>query len=163
MCTLLSEQVESVASLSELKNTLSGVFCLSAALAYLRFESARRPASYAFALGLFLLGLMSKTVIATLPVTLFLIIWWKRKTWSWRRDVVPLLPFLGAGLGFGMFTAWMERTFFTALTSGFNFSVIDRILIAGRAIWFYLGKLFWPVNLTFIYPRWNISPSVLWQ
>src|SRR5205814_6744109 len=31
----------------------------------------------------------------------------------------------------------------------------QRCLIAGRAIWFYVGKLLWPHPLSFIYPRWN--------
>jgi len=40
-------------------------------------------------------------------------------------------------------------------------SPIERILVASRAVWFYLSKIFWPSNLTFIYPRWNISPTDL--
>jgi protein O-mannosyl-transferase len=40
-------------------------------------------------------------------------------------------------------------------------SPVDRILVASRAVWFYLSKIFWPSNLTFIYPRWNISPADL--
>src|SRR5213592_2632601 len=84
MFALHPVQVESVAWITELKNTLSGVFYLGAALVYLRFASERRPAPYALALGLFLLGLMSKSVVATLPVTLFLVVWWKNKTWTWR-------------------------------------------------------------------------------
>jgi tetratricopeptide (TPR) repeat protein len=35
--------------------------------------------------------------------------------------------------------------------------------VAGRVIWFYLGKLFWPVDLIFIYPRWEVNPTVWWQ
>jgi tetratricopeptide (TPR) repeat protein len=41
---------------------------------------------------------------------------------------------------------------------GLSFSVADRVLIAGRAIWFYAGKVLWPAKLTFSYPHWNIDP-----
>ncbi|MCX5899414.1 MAG: glycosyltransferase family 39 protein, partial [Proteobacteria bacterium] len=63
-------QVESVAWITELKNTLSGVLCLAAALVYLKYDQERETRAYALALGLFILGLMSKSVIATLPVSL---------------------------------------------------------------------------------------------
>jgi hypothetical protein len=82
---------------------------------------------------------------------------------DWRRDVLPLLPFFIAGLGSGLFTAWVERTFIGARGAEFHFSVIERGLIAGRATWFYLGKLVWPVGLSFVYPRWNVSQAVWWQ
>ena len=59
--------VEAVAWISEQKSTLSGVFYLSSALIYLRFEQARRKSLYFLALGLFILALLSKTVTATLP------------------------------------------------------------------------------------------------
>ena len=36
-------------------------------------------------------------------------------------------------------------------------------MLAGRVIWFYVGKVFWPVDLTFIYPRWTIDPEQAWQ
>ncbi|HXR04682.1 MAG TPA: tetratricopeptide repeat protein [Verrucomicrobiae bacterium] len=156
-------QVESVAWVSELKNTLSGVFYLGAALVYLGFDRDRRRGSYALALGLFLLGLMSKTVIATLPAVLLVIFWWQRGKLSWRRDVVPLIPFFVAGVVAGLFTAWVERKFGGAQGSEYDFSVVERVLIAGRAIWFYLGKLFWPANLIFVYPRWQVSGAAWWQ
>jgi tetratricopeptide (TPR) repeat protein len=156
-------EVESVAWISELKNTLSGAFYLGAALFYLRFDQNRNGKNYVFALGLFLLGLMSKTVIASLPGALLVIFWWQRGKLSWRRDVLLLLPFFIAGIGAGLFTAWMERKFIGAEGSEFNFSVIERFLIAGRAVWFYLGKLFWPVDLAFIYPRWDVSQVIWWQ
>ena len=63
--------VESVAWITELKNTLSGVFYLGAALAYLRFDTDRQRQSYALALVLFALALLSKTVTATLPAARF--------------------------------------------------------------------------------------------
>ncbi len=156
-------EVETVAWITELKNTLSGVCCLGAALVYLNFDRERKRTFYAGALCLFILGLMSKTAIATLPATLLVLFWWKRGRLSWRRDVLPLLPFFVVGIAAGLFTAWMERRFIGAEGSEFNFPTIERCLIAGRAFWFYLGKLFWPANLVFIYPRWNVSQTVWWQ
>jgi len=155
--------VESVAWISEIKNTLSGVFYLGAALVYLRFDRTRNWKFYFVTLGLFLLGLMSKTVVATLPAALLVVFWWQRGKLSWKQDVLPLIPFFVVGIGAGLFTAWMEWKFVGASRSGFDFSIIDRLLIAGRAIWFYLGKLVWPVDLTFIYPRWHVSQTVWWQ
>ena len=156
-------QVETVAWISELKNTLSGVFYLGAALAYLGFDRNRNGGNYALALGLFVLGLLSKTVIATLPAALLVVFWWQRGKLSWKQDVLWLMPFFIAGMGAGLFTAWVERKFIGAEGSEFNFSIIERFLIAGRAIWFYLGKLFWPVDLVFIYPRWKVSQTAGWQ
>jgi len=157
-------QVESVAWISELKNTLSGAFYLGSALAYLEFDRNRSGGNYALALGLFVLGLLSKTVIATLPAALLVVFWWQRGKLSWKRDALPLIPFFVAGIGAGLFTAWVERKYIIgAESSEFNFSVIERFLMAGRVIWFYLGKLFWPANLVFVYPRWNVSQTVGWQ
>jgi tetratricopeptide (TPR) repeat protein len=155
--------VESVAWISEIKNTLSGAFYLGAALVYLRFDRTRNWKFYFFALGLFLLGLMSKTVIATLPAALLVVFWWQRGKLSWKQDVSPLIPFFVVGIGAGLFTAWVEWKFVGARGSGYDFPIIERSLIAGRAIWFYLGKLVWPVDLTFIYPRWHVSQTVWWQ
>jgi tetratricopeptide (TPR) repeat protein len=155
--------VESVAWISEIKNTLSAAFYLGAALVYLRFDRTRNWKFYFFALGLFLLGLMSKTVIATLPAALLVVFWWQRGKLSWKQDVLPLIPFFVVGIGAGLFTAWVEWKFVGARGSGYDFPIIDRLLIAGRAIWFYLGKLVWPVDLTFIFPRWHVSQTVWWQ
>src|SRR5437763_6703400 len=85
--------VETVAWIAERKNTLSGVFALAATLWYLRFDESRSRRSYALALGMFLLGLLSKAAVVTLPLALLAIFWWKRGTISWSRDVVPLIPF----------------------------------------------------------------------
>ena len=157
-------QVESVAWIAELKNTLSGVFYLSSALAYLGFDRTRNRRFYAAALGLFVLGLFSKTVIATLPAALLLVLWWKRGRLSWKQAVYPLAPFFVVGLAAGLFTAWVERKFIIGGEGvGYNFSAVDRCLIAGRALWFYAWKLIYPGNLAFIYPRWEISPWIWWQ
>jgi tetratricopeptide (TPR) repeat protein len=155
--------VESVAWIAELKNTLSGAFFLAAGLAYLRFDDRRRASAWAIAFLLFCLALLSKTVTATLPVLLLVVIWWRRGRVDIRRDAVPLLPFLAAAAAFGVLTVWAERTLIGARGAGFEFTPFDRVLVAGRAVWFYLGKLLWPANLTFIYARWTIDASAWGQ
>lgn len=156
-------EAESVAWISELKNTLSATLCFGSVLAYLEFDRGRRGKFYVLALGLFVLGLAAKSVIATLPAALLVVFWWKRGTLSWKRDALPLLPFFTAGIAAGIFTSWMERHFIGAQGSEYNFTLVERCLIAGRAIWFYLSKLFWPADLIFSYPRWNVSQAVWWQ
>ena len=151
--------VESVAWMTQLKNTLSGVFYLSSVLTYLGFDRTRGKVSYALALGLFALGLLSKTAIVTMPAAMLVIFWWKRGRLSWRRDALPLAPFFLAALAAGWLTAWLEQSMFGARGAEFQFSFLQRCLIAGRAIWFHLGKLLWPAELLFIYPRWQISQT----
>ena len=155
--------VESVAWISEQKNTLSTVLYLGAALAYLRFAADRRRAHYALATALFVLALLTKTVTATLPAALLVVFWWQRGRLEWRRDVVPLLPWFVLGLAAGLVTARVEHTLIGTKEAAFSMNAVERVLIAGRVVWFYLGKLFWPVDLEFIYPRWTIGATTAWQ
>jgi len=155
-------QVESVAWMSELKNTLSGVCCLGAGLIYLRFDRERSWLAYFTALGLFFVGLLAKSVIVTLPAALLLVLYWKYGGIRSRRDVLPLVPFFAVGIGSGLFTAWVERTYIGAAGNDFNFSLVGRALIAGRVFWFYPVKLIWP-DLVFNYPRWQIDVTAWWQ
>jgi Tfp pilus assembly protein PilF len=152
--------VESVAWISEQKNTLSTVFYLASAFIYLGFDRDRQRSQYWWALGLFGLALLTKTVTATLPAALLVIFWWQRGRLNWSRDVRPLLPWLVLGVIGGLFTAWVERTI-----GGANLALtgLERCLLAGRVIWFYLGKLAWPANLMFIYPRWTVDAAAGWQ
>jgi tetratricopeptide (TPR) repeat protein len=156
-------QVESVAWISELKNTLSGVFYFAALLAYLSFDRTRRFRPWLLAALFFVLALLTKTVTATLPAALLVIFWWERGSLSWRRDVGPLIPFFTIAAITGAFTSWVERSLIGARGSQFDFSPIDRLLIAGRAFFFYLFHLLWPANLIFIYPRWKVDAALWWQ
>jgi tetratricopeptide (TPR) repeat protein len=155
--------VESVAWISELKNTLSGALCAGAALLYLKYDQERKRRSYIIALALFICGVMTKTVIVTLPAVLLVIFWWKRGTVSWKRDIAPLLPFFVVGLAAGLVTIWAEQKFSIERGERFDFSLLERFLIAGRLFWFYLGELLWPRDLMLIYPAWNISQAIWWQ
>ena len=154
---------ESVAWISEGKNTLSLLFYLLAALAYTRFEHRRTWGSYLIASGLFAVAVLSKSVTATLPGALLVLVWWKRGCLEWRRDVGPLIPWFCLGAAVGLFTGWVERHVIGAAGSEFVFTPVQRCLIAGRMIWFYLGKLIWPADLAFVYPRWEIDAGAAWQ
>jgi tetratricopeptide (TPR) repeat protein len=154
--------VEAVAWISEQKSTLSAIFYLSSALVYLRFDRTRRPGTYLLALLLFVLALGSKTVTATLPGALLVVLWWQRGQLEWKRDGLPLAPWFTLGAAAGLFTAWVERTYIGAQGSNYELSFLARLLLAGRVIWFYIGKLLWPRNLTFSYPHWTISTSQWW-
>jgi len=154
--------VESVAWISEQKNTLSLVFYLLAALAYLRFDRNRTRGAYAAASGLFVCAVLTKSVTATLPAALLLVLAWRRPL-AWRRDVRPLVPWLVFGAAAGLFTAWVEQRFIGARGQAFDLSVLKRCLLAGRIVWFYAGKLLWPADLAFIYPRWRVAPDWTWS
>lgn len=156
--------VEAVAWISEQKSTLSGAFYMGAALAYLSFDETRRRSRYVLALVLFVCALLSKTVTATLPAALLLVLWWKRGRLEWKRDIVPLIGWLPLGAAAGLFTAWVENTYVSHADAGYYaLTFLQRVLLAGRAICFYAAKLIWPVNLTFTYPRWQIDPAQAWQ
>ena len=157
-------QVESVAWISEMKNTLSGVCCISGALTYLQFDRERNRMFYWTSFGIFVVGLLAKTVIATLPAALLLMFWWKRKKLRWKEDVLPLLPFFAVGISLGLFTAHVERTYLIGTDIGeYDLSILERFLLAGRVICFYLRKLAWPHPLIFIYPRWEVNAAIWWQ
>jgi tetratricopeptide (TPR) repeat protein len=155
--------VESVAWISEQKNTLSLVFYLLAFLAYLRFDLDRAGRTYVLALVLFILAVLSKSVTATLPCALLLALAWRRGSLSWRRDAAPLVPWILVGAAAGLFTAWVERTYIGARGMDYDLGPIERLFLAGRIVWFYLGKLVWPSGLTFIYPHWQVSADWSWS
>jgi tetratricopeptide (TPR) repeat protein len=122
-----------------------------------------RTADYWLAFALFICALLTKTVTATLPAALLLVFWWQRGRIDWRRDVQPLLPWFIVAVIAAAFTAWFEREVIGAKGDDFALTLVERCLVAGRVVWFYLGKLIWPRSLIFIYPRWDIDASVWWQ
>jgi tetratricopeptide (TPR) repeat protein len=154
-------QVESVAWITERKNVLMGFFFLLTLLAWVVFvdERTKRPwCFYGLALILYGLALSAKSTACTLPAALLLILWLQNKQINWRR-IFQTVPFFLFGLGMGLVAVWWERYHQGTRGALFALGPIERILIASRAVWFYLGKLIWPSTLTFIYPRWTISPT----
>ncbi len=157
--------VESTAWITERKNVLSMFFFLAALLAYGRFTSfwkeeespARRGWFYALALVLFVGALLSKITAFALPAVLLLLCWWKRGRIRGKEDVLPTLPFFALSIGLGLGVAWLEKHHVGAQGADWDLSWPERILVAGRVPWFYLGKLLWPFHQSLIYPQWRLE------
>jgi tetratricopeptide (TPR) repeat protein len=154
--------VESVAWITEIKNTLSTAFFLGSVLAYLRFENPeereRSPEWkwFGFSLVLFLCALLSKSVTCTLPVVLAILIWWKRPRLR-PGDFIPLVSYFFVAIPVALLTAWLEAHHVGAIGPEWTLSGMQRVTLAGRVVCFYFTKLVWPTNLAFIYPRWRLE------
>ena len=156
--------VESVAWIIERKDLLSGLFYLTAFLAWLRFTEETRPGRgtrhYLLALALFALGMLCKSIVVTLPAALLIWHWWKRGRVT-GADLLRLAPFIAVGAAM----AAADVSFYNVREPvSLDYSALERVLIASQALWFYVGKLFWPGGLAVIYPHWEVSAgdAVAW-
>ena len=167
--------VESVAWVSERKNVLSGMLVLLSLLFLIRASlsgtggnqrpetsSKNRRLSYMASFLFFIPALLSKTVTCMMPAAFLMLAWWKNPR-EWGRKAVTTLPFFLVGAGAALHTVTMEKSHVGAYGVEWALSAIDRVLIAGRALWFYACKLIWPADLMFIYPRWEIDATTWWQ
>ena len=141
----------------------SRAMCLSAEDPLGVTKAGHPSLCYALAFILFIAALLAKTTTFSLPAVILLICWWKRGHIRWREDVLPTLPFFAVAIGLSLVTAWLEKNHAGAKGPEWVISFPERCLIAGRVLWFYTGKLFWPVNLCFIYPRWQLNAGSWWQ
>ena len=147
--------VESVAWVIERKDLLSTGFYLAACLTWVRFGAAPRVGSgrYLLTLALFVGGLLCKSIVVTLPAALVLWPWWKQGRVS-GADWLRVVPFFAVGLGIvGADVAFSRLNESVVL----DYSMVERVLIAAHAVWFYAGKLLWPAGLAVIYPHWDVS------
>jgi len=149
-------QVESVAWITEMKNTESCLFYLLTILFFLKGlgdkeNNARTGSGWSYALTLMFAGLAiaSKFSTVVLPLVLILCAWWVEGRWQWRH-LLRLLPIFVISAIAGGVTIWLG-------TQQLALSWPKRIVLAGDVTWFYLGKLAWPQSLMAIYPRWEID------
>ena len=164
--------VESVAWVIERKDLLSGLFYLAAFLAWVRFaeepltkgpftegprpERGRLPwRRCLLALTLFVLAMLSKSIAVTLPAALLILHWWKQGRVT-GADLFRLAPFFAVGLAIAV----VDVSFYNVREPvSLGYSLVERLLIAAQALWFYAGKLVWPAGLAVIYPHWEVGAT----
>ena len=181
--------VQSVAWVTELKNTQSGFLYLLSIFCFLKWDKEpritrikrikgterkgealskpphrrlgdRRSLMFALSLLFFVLATLSKPSVVMLPVVLALCIWWRTGRVQWR-DSVALTPFVLISALASVWTILEQKFHAGAIGVEWAQTWPERLIIAGRAVWFYLAKLIWPHPLIFIYPQWKIDSSQL--
>jgi protein O-mannosyl-transferase len=160
--------VESVAWITEMKNTESALFFLLSILFFVRWLRAKELGgragsgwSYALSLLFAALAMASKSSTVILPVILCLCAWWIECRWDWRHvaRVVPVFLMSAAASALSIWTQVLQLA--TVPDPQWSRTWPQRLATAGDAVWFYLGKLIWPHPLIAIYPRWRID-AVHW-
>ncbi|MFM8493950.1 MAG: tetratricopeptide repeat protein [Planctomycetia bacterium] len=164
--------VESVAWVSETKNTLSLPLFLLSCIFWVRQDEEpdgrRRLWLYVASLVFFLLAMFAKTSVVAMPLVTLLYAWWKRGRIT-TQDVLRAAPMIAISITLGLITVsyqWGRAIGQEKIIVGDLFSVtgfLSRAAIAGMGILFYLATILWPVNLLPIYPRWEVDPPKIWQ
>jgi protein O-mannosyl-transferase len=179
--------VESVAWIAQLKNVLCLPLALLSMLFFLRHERdggkgdrhllceapegpfrQKVPVTFsawcerwqlALSLGLFFLSTLAKGMMLTLPVVLLACAWWQRGRID-RRDVLRVLPFFIVAAVMAAVEVFMQHSGSGDVVIRSD-GIFGRAAVAGCAVWFYFWKLLWPVDLTLVYPRWNVDAREL--
>jgi hypothetical protein len=111
---------------------------------------------YGLALVAFLLALLGKTAVVMLPVVLLGCVWWNRGKVRWK-DLVRTVPFFVLSLFLGLVTIWFQFEHILKGHSVWTKGFLSRVIMAGEVPWIYLSKVFWPVGLTLVYPKWSLD------
>ena len=148
--------VESVAWITELKNTQSGLFFFVSLLCFLRFERQETRAWFALALASFAAALLSKPSTVVLPLVLLLLASWQRGRLR-KADWFRVAPFFAMSIGMSLLTVVEQRGQIERSPQDWSLNLTERLIVASKALWFYAAKLLWPMNLAFVYPRWDIN------
>ena len=166
--------VESVAWVAERKDVLSGLFFVLTLAAYLGY--IRRPFSlrrYLLVVLCFVLGLLAKPMLVTLPFVLWLLDYWPLRRWNplghWERangcPFVPAFPPRVLLEKIPLLLLAAASCVATTLAQTAAIMPLERIpwsVRAGNALVSYvayLGQYFWPADLAVYYPYPQGGPS----
>lgn len=152
-------QVESVAWIAELKNTLSLPPFLLAICFWMDYDERGKAKDYWLALGLFLVAMLCKTTMVMFPVIILLYAWWKRRQVG-RNDLKASAPFFLVSLVLGLLTLWLQHTenYEAGEIPVPLGGLFSRLACAGLSLSFYFSQSFLPVGLMPVYPRWVVDP-----
>ncbi len=156
--------VASVAWISELKNTLSLPLFLASIWFFLKTETTsapstqptKNPAAYIASILCFALALMAKTSTVMLPMLLLLLAWWQRGRVT-KSVLLKTIPHFALAITFGLMSVWYQTHQAIRAVIPQQENLLERLLAAAMAVWFYIWKAIFPANLSMIYPRWEIS------
>ena len=148
--------VESVAWITEQRNTLSLIFMLLSMICFINFDERRRIRDIIISLVLFIAALLSKGTVLMLPFCLLLYIWWKRGRFALKdfAYTAPFFLFTLAGAASTMYFMFTKNMGAEIVPVG---GPVSRMATAGMAVWFYLWKSIWPSGMLPIYPRWDVA------
>ncbi|MBN1787341.1 MAG: tetratricopeptide repeat protein [Sedimentisphaerales bacterium] len=151
--------VESVAWIAERKDVLSTFFWILTMLAYHRYTKNLKLKWYLLTLVLFVMGLMSKPMLVTVPFVLLLLDYWplERKI-SWRL-LTEKIPFLICSLASSVITFFVQQSIGAmAAIKTFGFKI--RLSNAIISYITYITKMIWPGRLAVFYPHPGSALSV---
>ena len=145
-------RMESVAWVAERKDVLCALFFIGAIGCHARYAAARSWRWYAAVVGCFVLGMLSKPMIVTLPFVLLLMDAWPlKRPERWIRLVGEKLPLFALSALSSVITYVAQRRG-GATDSQQVYSLSMRL---GNAVWAYgryLKKTLWPDDLAIFYP-----------
>jgi len=150
-------QVESVAWISELKNTLSLPPFLLAMCAWIDYDERHRRRDYFLALGFFIVAMFCKTTMAMFPFVILLYAWWRRGRIQ-PADIKAAAPFFAVSLVLGIITVWFQIHHAINGTEIPMGGVWSRVALSATSLAFYFVQCAWPVGLLPVYPKWSIDP-----
>ena len=162
--------VESVAWVSERKDVLSTFWMMLTLLCYFLYIRKRKIVYYCFVVLFYLFGLMSKSMLVTLPFVLLLLDFWPLKRFhfqstdfsvgdffSHKRLLVEKMPlFLLSALSC-LITIFAQRSA-EAIQSLAQIPLPQRIANAFVSYIAYIYKMIYPVNLSILYPYKGMPP-----
>ncbi|HIJ86962.1 MAG TPA: tetratricopeptide repeat protein [Desulfuromonadales bacterium] len=160
--------VESVAWVAERKDVLSGFFWMLTLCLYASYVRCAGIYRYCACLVSFLLGLLAKPMLVSLPLVLLLIDFWplgRLEHTGGGTEFGKLPRLLLEKIPFALLTIVVSViTYMTQKADGSvseNYTFVSR---AGKALTYYvtyLGKMVWPVGLSVFYPRPFFAPPLI--